>query len=88
MNVNLTPALERLIRKRVTSGLYNSQSEVVRQALRLLVEHERIHAVYVHHLRRSLAEGVRQADEGRLVDGRSVVKQIRASLRRRAAPGS
>lgn len=37
MNVSLTPDLERFVRERVDSGLYNSASEVVREALRLLV---------------------------------------------------
>ena len=34
MNVNLTPQLEELVREKVSSGLYNSASEVVRDALR------------------------------------------------------
>ena len=34
MNVNLTPELERLIQDKVASGLYNNQSEVVREALK------------------------------------------------------
>lgn len=37
MNVSLTPELERFVRAKVDSGLYNSASEVVREALRLLV---------------------------------------------------
>lgn len=36
MNVSLTPELEKMIREKVSSGLYNSSSEVVREALRLL----------------------------------------------------
>jgi len=37
MNVSLTPDLERFVREKVDSGLYSSASEVVREALRLLV---------------------------------------------------
>ncbi len=40
MNVSLTPELEKFIRKKVSSGLYNNASEVVREALRLLVKQE------------------------------------------------
>lgn len=40
MNVSLTPALEKYIRRRVSSGLYNNASEVIREALRLLIERE------------------------------------------------
>lgn len=41
MNVSLTADLERFIREKVASGLYNSASEVVREALRLLVARDR-----------------------------------------------
>ena len=37
MNINLTPQLEELVRSKVASGLYTSASEVVREALRLIV---------------------------------------------------
>ena len=40
MNVSLTPKLEEFIREKVSSGLYNNASEVVREALRLLVKQE------------------------------------------------
>ena len=40
MNVSLTPKLEKFIREKVSSGLYNNASEVVREALRLLVRQD------------------------------------------------
>lgn len=40
MNVSLTPELEQYIRRKVDSGLYSNASEVVREALRLLVSRE------------------------------------------------
>jgi antitoxin ParD1/3/4 len=36
MNVSLTPELEKLVNEKVRSGLYQTASEVVREALRLL----------------------------------------------------
>ena len=36
MNVSLTPELESLVNEKVRSGLYQTASEVVREALRLL----------------------------------------------------
>lgn len=41
MNVSLTSELERLVQARVDSGRYNSASEVVCEALRLLEDHDR-----------------------------------------------
>jgi antitoxin ParD1/3/4 len=63
MNVSLTPQLEAMIRQRVESGRYNNASEVVREALRLLEEQER-----VQHLRSLLAVGLEQAHRGELVE--------------------
>ena len=40
MNVSLTPKLEKYIRRKVASGFYNNASEVVREALRLLLQRE------------------------------------------------
>jgi putative addiction module CopG family antidote len=40
MNVSLTPELEKFVSAKVGSGRYNSASEAVREALRLLEEHD------------------------------------------------
>jgi hypothetical protein len=40
MNVSLTLALEEFVRRKVATGLYNNASEVVREALRLMVERD------------------------------------------------
>ena len=40
MHVSLTPELETLVKSHVESGLYNSSSEVVREALRLWNEQQ------------------------------------------------
>jgi antitoxin ParD1/3/4 len=58
MNVNLTPQLEDMIRQKVASGLYTSASEVVREALRLMEEQDRIRAVKLDQLRQDIREGL------------------------------
>lgn len=40
MHISLTPELENLVKAQVESGLYNSASEVVREALRLWSEQQ------------------------------------------------
>jgi antitoxin ParD1/3/4 len=52
-----------MIRQRVESGRYNNASEVVREALRLLEEQER-----VQHLRSLLAIGLEDERRGELVE--------------------
>ena len=58
MNINLTPKLEDMIRQKVTSGLYNSASEVIREALRLMEEQDQIRAMKLEQLRRDIQEGL------------------------------
>jgi antitoxin ParD1/3/4 len=58
MNVNLTPQLEALVRAKVNSGLYTSASEVVREALRLLEEHDRLRALKAEALQREIQRGL------------------------------
>jgi antitoxin ParD1/3/4 len=83
MNVNLTRELEELVQRKVRSGLYNNQSEVVREALRLLAEQDRQREANLVRLRGALAEGLAQADRGELLDGPGVVAEVRKSLRQR-----
>lgn len=65
LNVSLTPQLEKLVRKKVASGLYNSASEVVREALRLLDEKDRLRALRLKQLKGQAALGLDQLDQGR-----------------------
>jgi antitoxin ParD1/3/4 len=58
MNVNLTPHLEELVRQKVESGLYTSASEVVREALRLMDEKDRLRQARLDQLRKDIHEGM------------------------------
>lgn len=62
MNVNLSPQLEDLVKKKVASGLYNSASEVVREALRLMEEQDRFRAVKLDQLRQDISDGLASGD--------------------------
>jgi antitoxin ParD1/3/4 len=84
VNVNLTPELEKLIQEKVASGLYNNQSEVVREGLRLLAEQDRLREAHLERLRTALAIGLEQADRGELLDGPTVVQELRSFLQERA----
>ena len=58
MNVNLTPQLEEMVRSKVASGLYTSASEVVREALRLMSEQDRLRAARLEQLRDDILQGL------------------------------
>ena len=58
MNVNLTPQLEEMVRSKVSSGMYTSASEVVREALRLMGEQDRLREAKLSELRREIGKGL------------------------------
>ena len=58
MNINLTPQLEEMVWQKVVSGLYTSASEVVREALRLMEEKDRLLAARLAQLRQDIQEGL------------------------------
>ena len=80
MNVSLTPQLEELVKKKVESGLYGSASEVMREALRLLDEHDRLRHMRVEELRGEIQKGL-ESGEATPLD----IKAIKARGRTRLA---
>ena len=56
MNVNLSPQLEAMVKAKVASGLYTSASEVVREALRLMEQRDRLRSL--QQLRSDIQEGL------------------------------
>ena len=64
MHVSLTPHLEKYVREKVKTGLYNSSSEVVREALRLLEERDRLREIRIDELRKEIQVGIDQIERG------------------------
>lgn len=83
MNVSLTPHLEELVKRKVDSGLYNSSSEVVREALRLLEDRDRLQEIRLSELKQEIQIGLDQLDRGEGIDGREVFAELRARSKAR-----
>ena len=83
MNVNLTPQLEELVRSKVSSGMYSSASEVVREALRLMNEQDRLRQVKLDELRREVRKGL---DSGTSEQWDAAAVKVKARARRAAKP--
>lgn len=66
MHISLTPKLEELVREKVEAGLYNNASEVVREALRLMQEHDELRRLKLERLRHALAAGEADVATGRV----------------------
>lgn len=86
VDISLTPELNAFLQRRVKSGRYQTTSEVVRQALRLLQHQEREREEGLKQLKAKLQRGAAQADRGDLLDGNQVFQELRELIeeRRRA----
>jgi len=80
VNVSLTPELEKFVSTKVESGRYNSASEVVREALRMLEEHDQARAAQLAEFNRELGRRLDALDRGRKVDP----AEARARLQRKS----
>ncbi|MDR3740839.1 MAG: type II toxin-antitoxin system ParD family antitoxin [Terracidiphilus sp.] len=88
MNVSLTPALEHFVNGKVQTGRYNSASEVVREALRLLEQHEQARAAQLTEFNNELARRLAALDQGAHVDpaeARSRLQERSAQRRKKSA---
>jgi antitoxin ParD1/3/4 len=89
MNVSLTPELDKFIAKKVESGRYTSASEVVREALRLLEEHESARSAQIAAFNRELAARLSSLDRGQYVEPGAAREAIRRkSDERRSGEGT
>lgn len=69
MNVTLTPELEKLVENKVQSGHYNSASEVVQEALRLMERQDELRTGQLNEFRERIDKSLAQAERGEGVDG-------------------
>ena len=88
MNVSLTPTLDKFVAAKVESGRYTSASEVVREALRLLEEHELTRAAQLAAFNREVGSRLASLDHGETVEpaaARTRLRQKSRVRRRRVA---
>ena len=86
VNISITPELDDFLQSRVQSGRYQTTSEVVRVALRLLERQEQEGDEAFQQLKAKLQIGVNEAERGELIDGEEVFEELREMIeeRRRA----
>ncbi len=83
MNVSLTPELDRFVADKVESGRYTSASEVVREALRLLEEEDRVRAARLGVFNRELKRRLASLDRGEFVEPEVVWAELERKARQR-----
>jgi len=75
MNISLTPALEKMVQEKLASGFYNSASEIIREALRLLFAKDSIPQACLDMLNRDIEEGLNDPIS---YEGHSAMKRLMA----------
>ncbi len=80
VNISITPELDAFLQSRVKSGRYQTTSEVVREALRLLERHEQDREEAILQLKAKLERGAAQAERGELIDGDEVFDELRRMI--------
>jgi antitoxin ParD1/3/4 len=83
MNVSLTPELDKFVAAKVESGRYTSASEVVREALRLLEEHDRARGAQIAAFNRELGDRLAALDRGECVEPETARARIEERSRER-----
>ena len=83
MNVSLTPELERIVQEKVASGLYDNASEVIREALRLLLQKDEMGRLYQDWLVAEIESGWSELERGETLpyDLDSIVAEAKAGAR-------
>jgi antitoxin ParD1/3/4 len=64
MNVHLTQHQETMVKAQVATGRYSSASEVIREALRLFEDQERLRETKLEKLRADVQEALEQSARG------------------------
>jgi antitoxin ParD1/3/4 len=83
MNVSLTPELEKFVSGKVQSGRYNSASEVVREALRLLEEHDSTRAAQLQEFNAELGRRLAALDRGEVGDAAEARSRLQRKSKQR-----
>jgi len=86
MNVSLTPELEKFVSAKVESGRYNSATEVVREALRLLEEHDLARAAQLAEFNGELGRRLAALDRGERVDPAETRVRLQRKSEQRRKP--
>ena len=84
MNISLTPELEKFIQSKVESRMYQTASEVVREAIRLMAQQDQDRQAKFEALKRDVQLGIDQFERGEYIEGKDLtVERIRKSVIKR-----
>ena len=80
MNISLTPELEKYVNNKVSSGMYTSASEVIRESLRLLHTYEDIQSHRTQELNAAIDIGLMQLTRGEKISAKESYDKLKAKI--------
>ncbi len=84
MNISLTPELEHFVQDKVSSGMYTSASEVIRESLRLLHTHDDLQNQRIKQLNQAIDIGLQQLDAGQKIPARESYDRMKQKINKLA----
>lgn len=90
MNVHLGETFDKFVADLIATGLYQSQSEVIREGLRLLKEREDLRQIRLQELRQEIQKGIDSLErgEGTPLDMEEIKAEGRKKLAARRKSGA
>jgi antitoxin ParD1/3/4 len=82
MDVSLKPEQAEFVQTQIVSGRYENPEDVIERALSLLAEWEKSYDQWVQETREKVDEGLRQAERGEVLDGETVMTQLKEKIKR------
>ena len=83
MQIVLSPEVEALVQRQLTTGKYKSAIEVILAGIQLLQQQEDIYQGRLPDIQKDALIGQEASQRGEVVDGPTAIGQIRANLRSR-----
>lgn len=80
MNISLTPELEKFVQNKVTSGMYTSASEVIRESLRLLHTHDDLQAQKIGQLNQAIELGLQELNAGKKIPAEASYQRLKGKI--------
>lgn len=80
MNISLPKELENYVNQKVSSGLYTSASEVVRESLRAMLIYDDIKKQQITKLNEEIQAGIEQAHSGKVVTASQAYSNLKNKI--------
>lgn len=80
MNISLTPELERFVQNKVSSGMYTSASEVIRESLRLLYTYDDLQTKRIKQLNQAIDTGLQQLNSGQKIPAQESYNRLKKKI--------